>query len=327
MGVHKTWVQAQPESKSAVKRGKSMSGQRQRAERLTEHVHNLRGGSQPILARASDGALYVVKFADNPQGEQLLFNEAVGNEIFRQMGLSVPEWRPLEVTDTFLDSNPGCWTYTESGVKRPAAGLCYGSRFLGNRSERLYEVLAATSFTRVLNRNSFWLAWLIDVLANHTDNRQVVFRGSLDGTLQAFFVDFGDLFGSAKGGQQSHMQASRYLDRRIYADVSSHYLSTLSKVARCLDADSIWQSSKTLPDGWSTASALEGLRAFLDRVQSRSCVQEALEAMAHSLGQDKVFERNEKGRGVPLSVLCPGVSTSGLGTRGIGERAGHLACA
>ena len=304
-----------------------MSGQRQRAERLTEHLHNLRGGSQPILARASDGALYVVKFSDNPQGEQLLFNEAVGNEIFRQMGLNVPEWKPLEVSDSFLDRNPGCWTHTESGLKRPSTRLCYGSRFLGNRNDRLFEVLPATSFARVMNRDSFWLAWLVDVLANHTDNRQVVFRGSLDGAMQAYFVDFGDLFGSAKGGQQAHMQASRYLDRRIYADVSSHYLSTLSKVARCLDADSIWQSSKTLPDGWSTASALDGLRTFLDRIQSRSCVQEALEAMAHSLGQGKVFERSEKGRGVPLSVLCSGVPAAGLGPRSIGECAGHLACA
>ena len=47
---------------------------------VTRHIQKLRGGSQPILAEASDGRLYVVKFANNPQGANLLFNESMGRD-------------------------------------------------------------------------------------------------------------------------------------------------------------------------------------------------------------------------------------------------------
>ncbi len=58
---------------------------------VTQYVRNLRGGSQPILARASDGFLYVVKFANNLQGPNLLFNESAGSELYLACGLPIPE--------------------------------------------------------------------------------------------------------------------------------------------------------------------------------------------------------------------------------------------
>jgi hypothetical protein len=51
---------------------------------------------------ASDGHLYVVKFINNPQGLNVLFNEAVGTELYSIAGLSVPAWRPLLVTGDFV---------------------------------------------------------------------------------------------------------------------------------------------------------------------------------------------------------------------------------
>lgn len=50
---------------------------------IVEYVRPLRGGSQPFLAGASDGQLYVVKFNGNPQGPNVLLNECVGNELYR----------------------------------------------------------------------------------------------------------------------------------------------------------------------------------------------------------------------------------------------------
>jgi hypothetical protein len=96
---------------------------------VQRHVRNLNGGSQPILAQASNGLFYVVKFINNLQGPNLLFNESIGSELYRACGLSVPSWEPLIVSESFIESNPGCWMQTPEGRRRPASGLCFGSRF------------------------------------------------------------------------------------------------------------------------------------------------------------------------------------------------------
>jgi hypothetical protein len=120
--------------------------------RVTRYICNLHGGSQPILAQACDGLLYVVKFANNLQGFNLPFNECIGTELYHACGLAVPSWRPLLVTDSFLDQNPDCWMQAQHGRLRPNSGLCFGSRFLGGNGIRVLEILSETSFKRVRNR-------------------------------------------------------------------------------------------------------------------------------------------------------------------------------
>src|ERR1017187_7147776 len=135
-----------------------MSALRKNFPRVTKFFRKLRGGSQPILAQASDGLLYVVKFTNNLQGANLPFNESIGTELYRACGLSVPSWMPLLVTDSFLDQNPDCWMQTQEGRLRPDSGLCFGSRFLGGNGVKIFEVLSGSSFKRVINHMSFWLA-------------------------------------------------------------------------------------------------------------------------------------------------------------------------
>lgn len=125
---------------------------------VTRHIRNLKGRSQPILVQASDGLLYVIKFIDNPQGPNLLFNECMGSELYHSFGLTVPSWKPILVTDSFLDQNPACWKQDMDGLGRPKAGLCFGSRFLGGDGIRLLEIIPGSSFSRVRNQDSFCLA-------------------------------------------------------------------------------------------------------------------------------------------------------------------------
>src|SRR5438270_12725672 len=143
---------------------------------LTQFICKLRGGSQAILARASDDQLYVVKFANNPQGQNLLFNESMGTELYHRSGLPVPSWRPLAVTGQFVADNPDCWIETTGGLCPPAVAACFGSRCLGAERMGLFEILPGNSFNHVQNRGDFWLAWLLDICARHADNRQALFQ-------------------------------------------------------------------------------------------------------------------------------------------------------
>jgi len=286
-----------------------MSGSGRDVAFVTQYIRNLRGGSQPILARASDGLLYVVKFNNNLQGANLPFNESAGTELYRACGLAVPSWRPLMVSDAFLDRIPDCWMHTPEGRLRPESGMCFGSRFLGGDGIRLFEILPGTSFKRVRNRKNFWRAWLIDICAGHTDNRQAVFQEDSEGRLDAFFIDHGHMFSGPKGDQRQHFRASRYLDPRIYQSVSLQHRLGLYRTAETLDADRLWCRVDALPDDWKTPSAIENLAQCLGRLSTRRLIEGVVDTMVDSLPRkiDSDDCRHQYRRKPTASVLHPGV--------------------
>jgi len=255
-----------------------------------------------------------VKFTNNLQGPNLPFNESIGSELYRACGLAVPEWKPLMVTDSFLDQNPDCWMQTPEGRLRPASGLCFGSRFLGGDGVRLLEILPGTSFKRVRNRASFWLAWLIDICARHIDNRQAIFVEDAGGWLDAYFVDHGHLFGGPKKGEVPHFQASRYLDPRIYPDTSAEQVRNFYKIAGFLNQDQLWQRAQALPDDWKTASAVDSFSQCLTALSTTKLLQGILDAMLDCHQRTNGYERNEHQTGAkpPTSVLRFGVQAEGV---------------
>jgi hypothetical protein len=306
-----------------------MSDLGRKAALAAKFVCNLRGGSQPILVEASDGLLYVAKFTDNLQGPNLPFNESIGSELYRACGLAVPLWKPLLVTDDFLDQNPGCWLQTAAGRLRPDSGLCFGSRYLGGNGTRLLEILPGTSFRRIRNRLDFWLAWLIDICAGHADNRQAVFVEDTKGWLDAFFVDSGHLFGGPKGGHRLHFLASRYLDPRVYKNVSSQDILRFQRAVASLNVDQLWREVQALPEEWKTESALDGLNECLSRLSTPRLLQGAIEAMidADERTNGPARREIERGRVPSVEILRPGVQAKRLEPCNFANGVGYLACA
>jgi len=230
------------------------------------HIRKLRGGSQPILVRANDGFFYVVKFLNNLQGSNLLFNEALGTELFRRVGLPVPEWRPVYVSEDFLDRNPTCWMETENGRRRPEAGWCFGSRYLSLRNTAIFEILPERSFSRIGNRRDFWTAWILDIFCGHADNRQALFLERNSRSLEAYFIDHGHLFGGAAGGGFPNFVASRYLDPRIYAHASVEDADEIQRAIQSLDLTALSNVASSLPEGWYTEGAFLGFERFADQI-------------------------------------------------------------
>jgi len=294
---------------------------------VTRHIRNLRGGSGPILAQASDGLLYVVKFTNNLQGANLSFNESMGSELYRACGLAGPSWKPLLLDDGFLDQNQDCWMHAAESRLRPDSGLCFGSRYLGGEEIRLLEILPGSHFTRIRNRKSFWLAWLIDICAGHIDNRQAIFLEDGAGGLDAFFVDHGHLFGGPQGDEQRHFQASRYLDARIYQTITEKQITSFHKVARCLDVDRLWRTIDTLPEAWKTPSALDGFAQCLGRLSTANLLQNILETIVDAQQQAHRNEERKQQLHSPLPPPCPGVQAAGLGDRFPAQGYDCAACA
>jgi hypothetical protein len=230
------------------------------------HIRKLRGGSQPILVRADDGFFYVVKFLNNLQGSNLLFNEALGTELFRRAGLLVPAWRPVYISEDFLDRYPACWMETENGRRRPKAGWCFGSRYLSLRNTALFEILPERSFSRIGNRRDFWTAWVLDTLCGHADNRQALFLERNSGSIEAYFIDHGHLFGGAAGTESPRFLASRYLDPRIYAKANVEDADEIQRAIQYLDLTAFSNVASSLPGGWCTEWTFLGFEHFARQI-------------------------------------------------------------
>jgi len=247
------------------------------------YLCTLRGGSQPVLVEATNGVLYVLKFRNNLQGRNVIFNEAAGAELFRACGLGVPPWEPLMVTEDFLDRNRRCWLQARGELIRPESGLSFGSRYQGSLKRRLLVRLPGAYYSRVRNRKSFWLAWLIDVCCDHVDTRQAVFLEDRDRALDALFVDSGHLFGGPSGGEQPPPLTSAYFDGRIYPDITLDEAESLLHGVRAVDADGLWKRVRAFPDDWQTASAIQCFSRGLDRLMNRALVRSTIDSLFENL--------------------------------------------
>lgn len=279
----------------------------------TRFVRKLRGGSQPVLAEASDGFLYVVKFSNSLQGLNLAFNESVGTELYRSVGLPVAAWRPITVTDSFIDASPACWLETASGLCRPEAGKCFGSRFMAREGTRLFEILPGAYIQRVKNREDFWLAWFIDICAEHADSRQALFRELPGGELTATFFDHGRMFGGADGQLELKARTPAYLDGRMYPEMGREQFSQmLDRAIGNLDAYEFSKEVGRLPDEWKRDSAIQGLMRCLERLMSRELMTAIADAIADFLSPaDRRDETEFQFRRVPASpVLRPEILAS-----------------
>jgi hypothetical protein len=283
-------------------------------------IRILNGGSRPILAEASDGLFYVVKFANNPQGPSVLFNEAMGAALYREFGLPVPEWTPLRVANSFFDQNPVCRNETWDGRCHRTSGLCFGSRFVGGDGIRLKEILPKCDFRKVKNLQDFWLAWLLDACADHVDNRQAIFRQEEDGQLTAFFVDSGHMFGGANNDLHCKPFAvSHYWDYRIYpfpavCSILDFPIMQTHRAVGSLRAEYLWNQMKNLPDEWVSTQALEAYANCMNLLANPELLQTLYESMVDLVRQRRVSEAFDPQREQELLALnkCPKVSLEKL---------------
>lgn len=277
-----------------------------RAVEITGFVRRLRGGSQPILAQASDGGLYVVKFRNSLQGPHLMFNESMGAELYRACGLLVPKWRPIYVDERFLDEHRECWLESEDGPVRPSAGWCFASKFVHGPEIRLLDILPGNAICRVRNKESFWLARLIDVCASHADHRQAVFAEYPDRQIDAVFIDHGHLFGGATGLEQPRPAASQYLDPRMYPDPSNACVQRIKTTIGELDAGELRSHMLELPAGWKPQLAQEAFELCLERLTEPRVWENVLYELLSFRAQAERHESSPWSETVSLSAfLCP----------------------
>jgi hypothetical protein len=278
---------------------------------LSQPVRRLRGGSDPLLVKASDGCTYVVKFRENPQGAQVLFNEAAGTALYRSLGLPVARWKALRVTQKFIDQYPAWWSAADGDTSTPRPGLCFASLYLGDQESQVFEILPSARLKRVEGRELFWLAWLVDVCAQHSDNRQVLFVEQRQRTLKPFFIDHGHMFSGSESGKHPHFCASRYLDSRIYPPVTKDWSSCIGSLLHS-KLETLWQEIRAIPNDWKCESYLRAFAVCLQTMSSPGALNanfELLRGICQKMyGRESDDSRSRcSGAG---AVLCSGVQVA-----------------
>jgi hypothetical protein len=185
-------------------------------------VRKMKGGAQSILVQCDDDKYYVVKFSDNPQGTNTLANEVLGSIVADAVGLPVAESRVIYISDRFIDSEPRLWFEMESGFRRPPAGRHFGSLLVGQPSgpERPSEYISPSQTHTITNRSAFLGMYILDVWANHQDNRQAIFlKPSHSNSRKVIFIDHGHMFGGSKWNFQERPGIACHLEGSVYSEL------------------------------------------------------------------------------------------------------------
>ena len=174
------------------------------------------GGSQSRLVLCDDRKLYVLKMHPNPQGPNVLANEALGSMLLGGLGFSVPPWCPITINLNTLPLFPELTMETVDGSSPPACGVHFGSEYLGGPQYDLFDLIPECY--RIRNSEQVAAIRLFDLWANHHDHRQCVYRRpKRTGDYEAVFIDNGHLFGGPDWSVETAISDklwSRYNHRR-----------------------------------------------------------------------------------------------------------------
>jgi hypothetical protein len=226
--------------------------------RASAVAKRLNGEPDGVLVRASDGLLYVVKLMESIRGRNVLANKALGNELAKYLGLSVPDWRPIEISEACLERYSLLHgTGSESRLNRPGPGLYFGSRaVVQDDPDAVYKELPGNWLHKIGNRNDFAGILLLDLWANQAGRRKALFVLSSDGAnVRAIFTGNSQLFGGFSGSEEQRRGATLYRDRRVYAglDVNRAFSLWLQK-AVALDEAMLLRLASVIPRQWHDSS-------------------------------------------------------------------------
>jgi hypothetical protein len=122
---------------------------------------------------AEDDQFYVVKFANNPQGQRVLINELICSELLKYLELPTPEWSLVEVPHSLIERDRGL--VVGAGIAC-SPGVHFGSRLpVDPTQQAIYDYLPASMRATLYNRADFLGMLAFDQWVANADQRQAVF--------------------------------------------------------------------------------------------------------------------------------------------------------
>jgi hypothetical protein len=243
-----------------------------RTVQATRYVTPFReGGSLPALVEADDFGLYVLKFRGAGQGPLALVAEIVAGEIGRALGLPVPELVLMEV-DAGLGRNEPDAEIRE--LLRASVGRNLGVDFLPGSV--MFDPAARDRASSEIASAAVWFDAFVTNIDRTARNPNLLYWHK-----QLYFIDHGAALYFHHDWKDTAQQA-----RGRFAPIRDHVLlpwadriEQADREAReRLHTDVFAGILDLVPDTWLAASRADYVDYFVQRLESREFVEEALRA-------------------------------------------------
>lgn len=245
----------------------------------TRHIRKMRGGAQGHLLAANDGACYVVKAVNNPQGRRILVNEWLAGVFLQHLQIATPQAALVDVSREFLDANPQISITLGSRQFPFEPGWCFGSRYPGDpNTVAVFDFIADEQMRQLLNPWEFGAVLVFDKWAGNTDARQSIFyRARVRAANSAYetsgvvtqMIDHGFVFDgpnwrfSDAPTQGAYPRASAYESVRSWSDLEPWLERVIHFPEEVID-----RAMKQIPPRWIEGDE-DHLQHLLERLYKR----------------------------------------------------------
>jgi hypothetical protein len=239
-------------------------------------VRKMPGSSKAHLIEADNGACYVVKFANNPQGgRRILINEMIASLLFDRVKIATPEAAYVAIDDEFLRSNPE--VFMMSGKERVAVqpGLHFGSRLAGIPGRySICDFLPDAGVPELHNRTDFAGTLAMDKWLSNGDSRQAIFyrdwipnRAGVRWVVQ--MIDHGGIFQGRDWAFRDSPVQGVYARRAVYGtNVSIRDFEPWLDAISDFGLGDLEEAFSRLPSEWIGTDGTE-LRRVLNTLYAR----------------------------------------------------------
>jgi hypothetical protein len=218
-----------------------------------QQIRRMRGGSQAHLMRASDGAFYVVKFTNSPQGTRILANEFLASRLGLWLGLPVPPVEVMDVSEWLIEHTPELRIEVGDQSVPCASGRQVASRYAGDPLEdQVFDYLPESAFKKVKTVADFVRILVLDKWAGNCDGRQAVFTRRPKGrSYSVTFIDQAFCFNAQEWSFPDHALHGTYYQNFVYTEVTG-WEAFEPALTRAEEADIIdlWRCAERIPPEW-----------------------------------------------------------------------------
>ncbi len=215
----------------------------------------MRGGSQAHLMRASDGAFYVLKFQNSPQGCRILANEMFATSLGLWLGLPMTQPATIEVCDWLIDNTQELRIVLPNREVRCSSGLQFGSRYpcdLLSESREIHDYLPESFMGSINQSLAFARVLVLDKWLANVDGRQAIFiRKKRSDPFNAVFIDQGYCLNALEWTFQDLTLHGVYYRNSVYKNVMGWdaFEPTLTKAEQA-DINDIWRCANSIAPEW-----------------------------------------------------------------------------
>ena len=231
----------------------------------------MRGGAQGQLMLGADGQIYVVKFQNNPQHMRVLANELLASRIALAAGLTAPETELVEVSNWLVEHTPELEIDLGRTRVRCAAGLQFGSRFVGGLMPgQVVDYLPEEQMVEVRNLGEFAGILALDKWTGNANGRQAVFaRRQRERRYRAVFIDYGYCFHAGEWKFEDAPLRGVYYRNDVYREIAGWeafepWLTRLETMA----AETVWAAASEVPPEWYGGDLSE-MEALVEKLLAR----------------------------------------------------------